>query len=103
MGNTIIAMTANTDSFLSKKSDWTINTSVEKEACPNNLAPTTSTTAQLVMGDALAVCLLECRGFTDIDFARYHPGGILGKQLFMQIGELCSSNQAPQVSITQVY
>lgn len=97
MGNTIIAMTANTDSYLSKKSNWTINTSIEKEACPNNLAPTTSTTAQLVMGDALAVCLLECREFTDTDFARYHPGGTLGKQLFMKIGELCSSNQAPQV------
>ena len=97
MGNTIIAMTANTDSYLSKKSNWTINTSIEKEACPNNLAPTTSTTAQLVMGDALAVCLLECREFTDADFARYHPGGTLGKQLFMKIGELCSSNQAPQV------
>ena len=98
MGNTIIAMTANTDSYLSKHSNWTINTSIEKEACPNNLAPTTSTTAQLVMGDALAVCLLECREFTDADFARYHPGGILGKQLFMKIGELCSNNQAPQVS-----
>ena len=97
MGNTIIAMTANTDSYLSKQSNWTINTSIEKEACPNNLAPTTSTTAQLVMGDALAVCLLECREFTDADFARYHPGGTLGKQLFMKIGELCSSNQAPQV------
>ncbi len=97
MGNTIIAMTANTDSYLSKLSNWTINTSIEKEACPNNLAPTTSTTAQLVMGDALAVCLLECREFTDADFARYHPGGILGKQLLMKIGDLCSKNQAPQV------
>ena len=98
MGNTIIAMTTNTDSYLSKQSNWTINTSIEKEACPNNLAPTTSTTAQLVMGDALAICLLECREFTDADFARYHPGGSLGKQLFMKIGELCSNNQAPQVS-----
>ena len=98
MGNTIIAMTANLDSYLSKQSDWTINTSVEKEACPYNLAPTTSTTAQLVMGDALAVCLLECREFTDADFARYHPGGTLGKQLFMKIGELCSNSHAPQVS-----
>ena len=98
MGNTIIAMTTNTDSYLSKQSNWTINTSIEKEACPNNLAPTTSTTAQLVMGDALAICLLECREFTDADFARYHPGGSLGKQLFMKIGELCSNNQAPRVS-----
>ena len=98
MGNTIIAMTANSDSYLSKQSNWTINSSVEKEACPNNLAPTTSTTAQLVMGDALAVCLLECREFTDDDFARYHPGGTIGKQLFMKIGELCSSNQVTKVS-----
>ena len=97
MGNAIIAMTANLDSYLSKQSDWTINTSVEKEACPNNLAPTTSTTAQLVMGDALAVCLLECRDFSDADFARYHPGGVLGKRLFMKIGELCSQNTAPFV------
>ena len=98
MGNTIIAMTANPNSYLSKQSNWTINSSVEKEACPNNLAPTTSTTAQLVMGDVLAVCLLECREFTDYDFARYHPGGTIGKQLFMKIGELCSSNQVAKVS-----
>ena len=98
MGNTIIAMTANSNSYLSKQSNWTINSSVEKEACPNNLAPTTSTTAQLVMGDVLAVCLLECREFTDDDFARYHPGGTIGKQLFMKIGELCSNNQVAKVS-----
>ena len=98
MGNTIIAMTANSNSYLSKQSNWTINSSVEKEACPNNLAPTTSTTAQLVMGDVLAVCLLECREFTDDDFARNHPGGTIGKQLFMKIGELCSSNQVAKVS-----
>ena len=98
MGNTVIAMTANSNSYLSKQSNWTINSSVEKEACPNNLAPTTSTTAQLVMGDVLAVCLLECREFTDDDFARYHPGGTIGKQLFMKIGELCSSNQVAKVS-----
>ena len=98
MGNTIIAMTANSNSYLSKQSNWTINSSVEKEACPNNLAPTTSTTAQLVMGDVLAVCLLECREFTDDDFARYHPGGTIGKQLFMKIGELCSTNQVAKVS-----
>jgi arabinose-5-phosphate isomerase len=97
MGNTIIAMTANLDSFLSKQSDWIINTSVEKEACPNNLAPTTSTTAQLVMGDALAVCLLECREFTDADFARYHPGGTLGKRLFLKVEDLCSQDLPPQV------
>ena len=98
MGNTVIAMTANSNSYLSKQSNWTINSSVEKEACPNNLAPTTSTTAQLVMGDVLAVCLLECREFTDDDFARYHPGGTIGKKLFMKIGELCSNNQVAKVS-----
>ena len=99
LGNSIIAMTANLDSFLANNSDWIINTYVEKEACPNNLAPTCSTTAQLVMGDALAVCLLESRGFKDIDFARYHPGGTLGKQLLMKIGELCLNRPAPHVSI----
>jgi arabinose-5-phosphate isomerase len=97
MNNKLIAMTANLDSFLSKQSDWIINTSVEKEACPNNLAPTTSTTAQLVMGDALAVCLLECREFTDADFARYHPGGTLGKRLFLKVEDLCSQDLPPQV------
>ena len=78
-------------------SNWTILTRVEKEACPNNLAPTTSTTAQLVMGDALAVCLLESRQFSDVDFAKYHPGGSLGKKLFLKIGELCSQNGKPLV------
>ncbi|MDP4988881.1 MAG: SIS domain-containing protein, partial [Polaribacter sp.] len=74
-GNKIIAITGNIDSFLGKNADFTLNTFVEKEACPNNLAPTTSTTAQLVMGDALAICLLELKEFSSADFAKYHPGG----------------------------
>ena len=78
-GNKIIAITGNKNSFLGENADFVLNTYVEKEACPNNLAPTTSTTAQLVIGDALAVCLLEKRGFTSNDFAKYHPGGALGK------------------------
>ena len=78
--NKTIAMTANKDSYLAKNSDFFLNTFVQKEACPNNLAPTTSSTAQLVMGDALAICLLKLKGFSKKDFARYHPGGILGKK-----------------------
>ena len=97
MGNPIVALCGTEDSYLSLHSNWTILTSVEKEACPNNLAPTTSTTAQLVMGDALAVCLLESRQFSDVDFAKYHPGGSLGKKLFLKIGELCSQNGKPLV------
>ena len=100
MGNTTIAMTGNLDSFLSKQCSYIINVSVEKEACPNNLAPTSSTTAQLVMGDALAICLLECRGFNDEDFAKYHPGGSLGKRLFLKVGDLSTRNEKPQVNNT---
>lgn len=100
MGNTTIAMTGNLDSFLSNHCNFIINVSVEKEACPNNLAPTSSTTAQLVMGDALAICLLECRGFNDKDFAKYHPGGSLGKRLFLKIGDLSMRNEKPQVKNT---
>lgn len=98
MGNALIAMTGNTKSYLAKQANWVLNTSVEKEACPNNLAPTSSTTAQLVMGDALAVCLLECRNFSDADFARFHPGGSLGKRLFLKVRDLCVSNDLPSVS-----
>ena len=97
-GNKIIAITGNADSFLGKNADFTLNTFVEKEACPNNLAPTTSTTAQLVMGDALAVCLLELKGFTSKDFAKYHPGGALGKRLYLRVSDLIKNNQKPQVS-----
>lgn len=100
MGNPIVALCGTEESYLSRHSDWTILTKVEKEACPNNLAPTTSTTAQLVMGDALAVCLLESRQFTDIDFAKYHPGGSLGKKLFLKIGDLCREKDKPMVHET---
>lgn len=98
MGNKIIAMHGNSLSYLAQQADYSINCSVEKEACPNNLAPTSSTTAQLVMGDALAVALLECRGFTTSDFAKYHPGGALGKQLYLKVSDLSVNNELPKVS-----
>ena len=97
-GNKIIAITGNVDSFLGKNADFPLNTFVEKEACPNNLAPTTSTTAQLVMGDALAVCLQDLRGFTKKDFAKYHPGGALGKRLYLRVSDLITNNQIPKVN-----
>ena len=97
-GNKIIAITGNVDSFLGKNADFPLNTFVEKEACPNNLAPTTSTTAQLVMGDALAVCLQDLRGFTKKDFAKYHPGGALGKRLYLRVSDLITNNQVPKVN-----
>ena len=96
--NKMIAITGNKDSFLGQQADYVLNTYVSQEACPNNLAPTTSTTAQLVMGDALAVCLLEIRGFTSRDFAKYHPGGALGKKLYLRVKDISSVNQKPQVS-----
>ena len=96
-GNKIIAITGNTDSYLGKNADFTLHTFVEKEACPNNLAPTTSTTAQLVMGDALAVCLLKLKRFSSKDFAKYHPGGALGKRLYLRVSDLIINNEAPQV------
>ena len=97
--NKIIAITGNADSFLGTQADFTLNTYVEKEACPNNLAPTTSTTAQMVMGDALAVCLLKMKGFTSNDFAKYHPGGSLGKRLYLRVSDLIKNNEAPKVMI----
>jgi len=97
LGNTLIGMVGNTGSFLAQHADHVLNTTVEQEACPNNLAPTTSTTAQMVMGDALAVCLMELKGFSPEDFARYHPGGTLGKKLYLQVGDLSSQNQKPSV------
>ncbi|CAN5249248.1 KpsF/GutQ family sugar-phosphate isomerase [soil metagenome] len=96
--NKIIAITGNPDSFLGKEADFVLNTFVEKEACPNNLAPTTSTTAQLVMGDALAICLLDLREFSSKDFAKYHPGGALGKKLYLRVSDITSQNQKPQVA-----
>jgi arabinose-5-phosphate isomerase len=98
LGNKLIANVGNVDSFLATHADYILNSSVEKEACPNNLAPTSSTTAQLVIGDALAVALLESRGFTDRDFAKYHPGGALGKQLYLRVEDLCLNNEKPQVT-----
>ena len=99
-GNTLIALVGNTDSFLAKQADIVLNSTVDHEACPNNLAPTSSTTAQLVMGDALAVALIECRGFSASDFARFHPGGALGKQLYLHVDDLFRQNERPQVSPT---
>ncbi len=96
--NKIIAITGNKDSFLGQQSDFVLNAYVEKEACPNNLAPTTSTTAQLVLGDALAVCLLDLRGFSSNDFAKYHPGGALGKKLYLRVSDITSQNLKPRVS-----
>lgn len=98
-GNTLIAMTGNLESSLAKLSDYVLNTFVEKEACPNNLAPTTSTTAQLVIGDALAICLLELRGFSSRDFAKYHPGGTLGKRLYLRVADIVENNMKPQVDV----
>ncbi len=100
-GNIIIAMVGNLQSFLTKNAKIIINTTVEKEACPNNLAPTTSTTAQLVMGDALAVCLMELKGFHSDDFAKFHPGGLLGKKLYLKVADLISGNEKPKVETTQ--
>jgi arabinose-5-phosphate isomerase len=95
--NTLIAITGNPESFLGVSADFILNTYVAQEACPNNLAPTTSTSTQLAMGDALAVCLLEQRGFNASDFAKYHPGGSLGKQLYLTAGDIAKDNLKPQV------
>lgn len=98
IGNKLIAITGSRESFLGQQADFVLNAYVEKEACPNNLAPTTSTTAQLVIGDALAMCLLDLRGFSSHDFARFHPGGSLGKQLYLRVGNLTSLNEKPEVT-----
>lgn len=97
-GNPIIAICGNAASFLALQSDIFLDTTIDQEACPNNLAPTTSTTAQLVMGDALAVCLLQLKGFSAKDFARFHPGGALGKRLYLRIKDLSSQHAAPSVA-----
>jgi arabinose-5-phosphate isomerase len=96
-GNTLIGMVGNTTSFLAQNSDLVLNTTVEQEACPINLAPTSSTTAQMVMGDALAVCLMELKEFNSSDFAKYHPGGALGKKLYLRVGELAAQHAKPKV------
>ena len=97
MGNKVIALTGNSESFLAKEADYSLDVSVEKEACPNNLAPTSSTTAQLVMGDAIAVSLLACKDFSDKDFARFHPGGTLGKRLYLKLSDIISEENNPKV------
>lgn len=99
-GNTLIAMVGSIGSFLARQSNIILNTTVSQEACPNNLAPTSSTTAQLVMGDAIAVSLMELRGFTPEDFARFHPGGTLGKKLYLRVSDLYVNNEKPQVSLS---
>lgn len=96
-GNLLIGMVGNTASFLAREADIMLNTTVSQEACPNNLAPTSSTTAQMVMGDVLAVCLMELNGFSDRDFARYHPGGNLGKRLYLRVADLYVNNESPAV------
>jgi arabinose-5-phosphate isomerase len=96
-GNTLIGLVGNMESYLALQADIVINTTVSAEACPNNLAPTSSTTAQLVMGDALAVCLMELKGFTGEDFAKFHPGGLLGKKLYLRVMDIYIQNQQPAV------
>jgi len=97
-GSKLIGMVGDINSYLARNADLVLDTAVEKEACPLNLAPTSSTTAQIVMGDILAVCLLEERGFSRADFARYHPGGTLGKKLYLKVSDLYIHNEKPQVS-----
>jgi arabinose-5-phosphate isomerase len=97
-GNQLVGMVGQTQSFLAHQSDFVLNTTVSKEACPNNLAPTSSTTAQMVMGDALAVCLMEMKGFNGQDFAKFHPGGNLGKRLYLRVKDLYVQNQRPAIS-----
>ena len=96
--NLLIGITADKESFLGRESDHVLNSYVEKEACPNNLAPTTSTTAQMVMGDALAICLLKLKGFSRKDFAKYHPGGSLGKKLYLRVSDITAQNMKPQLT-----
>lgn len=96
--NTLIGMVGNMESYLAKQSDIILNTTVAQEACPNNLAPTTSTTAQLVMGDALAICLMELKGFTSDDFAKFHPGGALGKKLYLRVADIYIKNEKPKLT-----
>src|SRR5690554_1263626 len=97
--NKMVAITGNKDSFLGKQADYVLNAYVEKEPCPNNLAPTTSTTAPLVIGDALSLCLLELKGFSSKDVAKYHPGGALGKKLYLRVSDMSDVNQKPSVSL----
>jgi arabinose-5-phosphate isomerase len=100
-GNKLVSIVGNLSSYLALKSDFILDTTVDQEACPNNLAPTTSTTAQLVMGDALAVCLMEQKGFNVADFAKLHPGGTLGKKLYLRVADLYADNEKPKVLYSQ--
>lgn len=106
LGSKLIALVSNTNSYLAEHADFVLNATIAEEACPNNLAPTTSTTAHLALGDALAVCLLEAKGFTSEDFAKYHPGGALGKQLYLKVEDVIPKDQVPVVkedaSLTEV-
>ncbi|MBL7859050.1 MAG: KpsF/GutQ family sugar-phosphate isomerase [Cyclobacteriaceae bacterium] len=97
-GSKLVALVSNTTSYLALQADYILNATIAEEACPNNLAPTTSTTAHLVMGDALAICLLELRNFSSRDFAEYHPGGSLGKQLYLKVSDVITNNQLPLVA-----
>ena len=97
LGSVLVAMVSNMNSYLADQADFVLNATIGEEACPHNLAPTTSTTAHLALGDALAVCLLEARGFTSDDFAKYHPGGSLGKQLYLKVGDVLSKGIIPVV------
>lgn len=97
-GSKLVALVSNKNSYLAEHADYVLNATISEEACPNNLAPTTSTTAHLAMGDALAICLLELRDFSSEDFAKYHPGGSLGKQLYLKVDDVFSNNQLPLVS-----
>lgn len=96
--NSLIAITGNTTSFLAKGANFILDTTIESESCPNNLAPTNSTTAQLVMGDALTVCLMKLRGFNAQDFAKFHPGGALGKKLLLRVGDMLDQSHKPEVT-----
>src|SRR5665213_1767623 len=96
--NIVIAMCGNMQSYLAKCADVVLNTTVTEEACPNNLAPTSSTTAQMVMGDAIAMCLMEIKGFSSDDFAKFHPGGTLGKKLYLRVSDLILNNEKPAVT-----
>lgn len=97
-GSKLVALVSNVNSYLAQQADFVLNATIGEEACPNNLAPTTSTTAHLAMGDALAVCLLELRNFSSADFAQYHPGGSLGKQLYLKVSDVFVNNQLPMVA-----
>ncbi len=98
LGSVLVALVSNTKSYLAEQAEYVLNATIGEEACPNNLAPTTSTTAHLALGDALAICLLEARGFTPDDFAKYHPGGSLGKQLYLRVGDVLGVDQIPKVN-----